>query len=76
MVSSLGVVANRKQPILDCEPNSFLDQSLCYSRNAGSVGALPHKLFKVGDRREAIREKLPLQGDTEKYLFRVFSDPQ
>jgi hypothetical protein len=57
MVSSLGIITDRKQPILDREPNSFFDQGSCHARNAGSMGALPNKLFKEADSRERERDR-------------------
>src|ERR1700733_463062 len=84
----LAVVADRKQPVLDGEPNAFLDQRPCDAGNAGAVGALSHQLFEIGDGGERQRngntvgfgffsghaEKLTLNGCTEKYLFRVYLD--
>ena len=48
----LAVVPDREQPVLDREPDSFLDQRPCDAGNAGTVGALPYQSFHVGDGRE------------------------
>src|SRR3954468_24646850 len=52
----LAVVADRKQPVLDGEPNAFLDQGLCDAGNAGTVGALSHQFYEVADGRECQRD--------------------
>src|ERR1019366_8558543 len=84
----LAIVPDRKQPVLDGEPNAFLDQGPCDAGNAGAVGALSHQPFEIGDGRERQRnrntvgfgffcghaKKLAFNGCTEKYLFRVYSD--
>ena len=44
-----------KQPVLDGEPDAFLDQGLCDAGNAGAVGALSHQFFQIGDGRERQR---------------------
>ena len=46
------VVPDREQPVLDGEPDSFLDQRPCDAGNAGTVGALSHQSFHVRDGRE------------------------
>jgi hypothetical protein len=46
------VIADCKQPVLDGEPNAFLDQGLRDAGNAGTVGALSHQFFEIGDGRE------------------------
>src|SRR5450759_2220356 len=82
------IVADRKQPVFDGEPNAFLDQGLCDAGNAGAVGTLSHQLFEIADGRERQRnrntvgfgffcghaKKLAFNGCTEKYLFRVYLD--
>src|SRR3979411_1032739 len=82
------VSADSKQPVLDGEPNAFLNQGPCDAGNAGAVGALSHQLFEIGDGGERQRnrntvgfgffcghaKKLALNGCTEKYLFRVYLD--
>ena len=84
----LAIVADRKQPVLDGEPNAFLDQGPCDAGNAGAVGALSHQLFEIADGRERQRnrntvgfgffcghaKKLAFNECTEKYLFRVYLD--
>src|SRR5678816_1758165 len=47
------IVADRQQPVLDGEPDAFLDQSPCDAGNAGTVGALLHEFFQVADRCES-----------------------
>jgi len=47
----LAVVADCKQPVLDGEPDAFLDQGPCDAGYAGAVGALPHQLFEIADGR-------------------------
>src|SRR6202035_5884775 len=82
----LAIVADRKQPVLDGEPNTFLDQGPCDAGNAGAVGALSHQLFEIADGGERQRnrnavgfgffrghaKKLAFNRCTEKYLFRVY----
>src|SRR6478609_6164406 len=84
----LAIVADRQQPVLDGEPNAFLDQGPCNAGNAGAVGALSHQLFEIGDGGERQRnrntvgcgffcghaKRLAFCGCTEKYLFRVYLD--
>src|SRR6185437_5146985 len=83
----LAVVADREQPVLDGEPDAFLDQGSRDAGNAGAVGTLPHQFFEVGDggERQGDRntvgfgffcghaKKLAVKRCTEKYLFRVYS---
>src|SRR5437868_8911772 len=47
------IVADRQQPVLDGEPDAFLDQSSCDAGNAGTVGALLHEFFQIADRCES-----------------------
>src|ERR1700733_2975884 len=84
----LAVVADRKQPVLDGEPNAFLDQRPCDAGNAGAVGALSHQLFEIGDGGERQRYRMPVgfglssgdakklavNGCTENGLRRLFLD--
>jgi SAM-dependent methyltransferase len=84
----LAIVADREQPVLDGEPNAFLDQGPCNAGNAGAVGALSHQLFEIGDGgdRQGDRntvgfgffcghgKKLAFNRCTEKYLFRLNLD--
>src|SRR5665213_4420052 len=86
----LAVVADRKQPVLDGEPNAFLDKGLRDAGNAGAVGALPHQFFEIGNGGERQRnrntvgfgffcghaKKLAVKRCTEKYLFRVYLDSE
>ena len=55
-VGRLAVVADRKQLVLDGEPNAFLDQSPGDAGDACAVGALSHQSFEVGDGRERQRD--------------------
>src|SRR6201999_4508406 len=82
----LAVVADGKQPVLDGEPNAFLDQGFCNAGDAGAVGSLSHQFFEITDGRErqgnrntvgfgffcGHAKKLASIRCTEKYLFRVY----
>src|SRR5689334_3329014 len=80
------IVADRQQPVLDGEPNAFLDQGLRNAGNAGAVSALFHQLFEIADGRErqgygnavgfgffcSHAGTLTSNHCTEKYLFRLY----
>src|SRR5271154_2439569 len=86
----LAVVADRKQPVLDGEANTFLDQGFGNARYACPVGTLPDQLFEISDGREGQRDwnavgfgffcghgkKLAFNRCTEKYLFRLCLGPK
>jgi hypothetical protein len=86
MIGPLGVVADRKEPILDREPNPFLDERPGHAWHAGAVRALPDELFEVADRGKCQRNRdsigfgffsghiarLACKMCTEKNLFRLF----
>src|SRR4029077_13813501 len=82
----LPIVTDRQQSVLDGETNAFLDQCPRDAWNAGTMGALSHQFFEIGDGRErqghgnavslgffrGHAKKLASNACTEKYLFRVY----
>src|ERR1700753_563615 len=48
----VAIVTDGKQPVLDREPDAFLDQRPGDAGNAGAVGALSHKFLEIGNGRK------------------------
>src|SRR5689334_5078915 len=51
------VVADRKQPVFNGEPNAFFNQGSCDAGYAGAVGALSDQFFEIGNGRERQRNR-------------------